>query len=91
MAPLVILSKKAHWTTKYDLKKRPFLGPTSTSHDLAFLMVNQAEINVGDMVLDPFVGTGSILISCSAVGATAFGSDIDSRVLQGYKVGKKAI
>jgi tRNA G10 N-methylase Trm11 len=26
---------------KYDLKKRPYLGPTSTDHQLAFLMANQ--------------------------------------------------
>ena len=26
---------------KYDLKKRPYLGPTSTDHELAFLMANQ--------------------------------------------------
>jgi len=26
--------------SKYDLKQRPYLGPTSTSHDLAFLMAN---------------------------------------------------
>jgi len=25
---------------KYDLKKRPYLGPTSTDHQLAFLMAN---------------------------------------------------
>ena len=24
----------------YDLKKRPYLGPTSTDHELAFLMAN---------------------------------------------------
>lgn len=27
---------------KYSLKKRPYLGPTSTDHELAFLMANQA-------------------------------------------------
>lgn len=25
---------------KFDLKKRPYLGPTSTDHELAFLMAN---------------------------------------------------
>ena len=28
-----------HW--KFDLKKRPYLGPTSTDSQLAFLMANQ--------------------------------------------------
>lgn len=45
---------------KYDLKKRPYLGPTSTDHELAFLMANQGQIKQGDFVYDPFAGTGSI-------------------------------
>ncbi|CAI2370942.1 unnamed protein product [Moneuplotes crassus] len=80
----------SNFYAKYDLKARPYLGPTSTSHELAFLMANQAELKEGDLVFDPFVGTGSILIACSALKAFCFGSDIDLRVLQGYSVGKKA-
>lgn len=53
-------------------------------------MVNQAEIDIGSMVYDPFVGTGSILIACSEVGGYCFGSDIDMRVLKGFKVGRKS-
>ncbi|CAI2370842.1 unnamed protein product [Moneuplotes crassus] len=83
-------NNKSNFYAKYDLKARPYLGPTSTSHELAFLMANQAELKEGDLVFDPFVGTGSILIACSALKAFCFGSDIDLRVLQGYSVGKKA-
>lgn len=83
-------TNKSNYYAKYDLKARPYLGPTSTSHELAFLMANQAELKEGDLVLDPFAGTGSILVACSALGAFCFGSDIDLRVLQGYSVGKKA-
>jgi tRNA (guanine10-N2)-methyltransferase len=49
---------------KYDLKKRPYLGPTSTDHQLAFLMANQGQIQPGDFVYDPFAGTGSIVMAC---------------------------
>ena len=83
-------NNKSNFYAKYDLKARPYLGPTSTSHELAFLMANQAELQEGDLVFDPFVGTGSILIACSALKAMCFGADIDLRVLQGYKVGKKS-
>ena len=69
--------QKQSFFMKYHLRDRPYLGPTSTSHDLAFLMANQAEIKPGSLVIDPFVGTGSILIACSALGAECFGSDID--------------
>lgn len=35
------------------------------------------------MVLDPFVGTGSILVACANFGAFTVGTDIDTRVLKG--------
>ena len=31
--------------SKFSLRKRPFLGPTSTDAELAFLMANQAHVN----------------------------------------------
>ena len=49
--------------TRYNLKQRPYLGPTSTDHELAFLMVNQAHVCAGDYVYDPFCGTGSIAVA----------------------------
>lgn len=49
----------------YDLKQRPYLGPTSTDHSLAFLMANQGQVKEHDFVYDPFVGTGSIAVACS--------------------------
>ena len=55
--------KQQTFYTRYDLKKRPYLGPTSTDHELAFLMANQAQITPGDLVYDPFVGTGSIAVA----------------------------
>ena len=53
-------------------------------------MANQAEVKEGDLVYDPFVGTGSILVAWTIMKAFWFGSDIDVRVLQGYSVGHKA-
>lgn len=74
--------------TQYSLSKRDYLGPTSTDNDLAFLMVNEALVTEKSIVLDPFVGTGSILVAAQHFGALCFGSDIDMRVLKGLKVGK---
>ena len=53
--------------------------------ELSFLMANQALVDSTSMVLDPFCGTGSLLISTAAFGAMAYGSDIDMRVLRGNK------
>lgn len=68
---------------KYSLKTRPFIGPTSTDAELAFLMANQGLVRPGSLVIDPFVGTGSILVSLAHFGANCMGTDIDIRILRG--------
>jgi tRNA (guanine10-N2)-methyltransferase len=71
----------------YTLKQRIYIGPTSTDHQLAFLMANQAQIKEGDIVYDPFMGTASILVACAHFGAFCVGSDLDIRVIRGDGVG----
>ena len=39
------------------------------------------------MVLDPFCGTGGLMVPAAYFGATVFGSDIDARVIHGIGVG----
>lgn len=56
--------------------------------ELALLMVNQGKVRQDSLVLDPFVGTGGILIAASHFGAICFGGDIDIRVLKGLGVGR---
>ena len=50
--------------------------------------VECAELQVqrGCLVLDPFVGTGSMLVAAAAVGAITLGADIDMRVIRIGKV-----
>ncbi|GAB5356871.1 hypothetical protein AAMO2058_000325700 [Amorphochlora amoebiformis] len=62
---------------KYSLKTRPFIGPTSTCSELAFLMANQAQVKAGSVVFDPFVGTASLLVAASHFGAICVGNDLD--------------
>jgi len=73
---------------QYDLKNRIYLGPTSTDHSLSFLMCNQGAAKEASLVLDPFVGSGSLLIPPSHYGALCFGGDLDPRVLHGLGVGR---
>jgi tRNA (guanine10-N2)-methyltransferase len=51
--------------------------------ELSFIMSNLAQVEKGSFVFDPFVGTGSILLSCALRGAYCMGTDIDLRVLRG--------
>ena len=68
---------------KFNLKHRKFLGPTSMDAELSFVMTNFGQVSKGSVVFDPFVGTGSILLSCALRGAYCVGTDIDIRVLKG--------
>mmetsp|Transcript_29412 Transcript_29412/g.113878 ORF Transcript_29412/g.113878 Transcript_29412/m.113878 type:complete len:465 (-) Transcript_29412:810-2204(-) len=71
------------FASSYTLKKRNYIGTTSMDAELSFIMANQAVVKPGTLVMDPFVGTGSIIISASAFGAEVIGSDIDMNVLRG--------
>mmetsp|Transcript_9637 Transcript_9637/g.10989 ORF Transcript_9637/g.10989 Transcript_9637/m.10989 type:complete len:540 (-) Transcript_9637:427-2046(-) len=68
---------------QYSLKRRAYLGPTSMDAELSFIMTNFGQVEKGKCVIDPFVGTGSILLSCAIRGAYCSGTDIDIRVLRG--------
>lgn len=68
---------------QYSLKKRSYLGPTSMDAELSFIMTNLGQVEKGSFVMDPFVGTGSILLSSAIRGAYCMGTDIDLRVLRG--------
>ena len=47
----------------------------------AHLCANAAHIEAGQTVLDPFCGTGSLLIAAAHLGAEVVGSDIDADCL----------
>ncbi|KAI5630926.1 putative RNA methylase family UPF0020 domain-containing protein [Phthorimaea operculella] len=53
----------------YSLKKRQFIGNTSMDAQLAIIMANQAKVQPGDLVYDPFVGSGSLLVASAHFGS----------------------
>lgn len=67
----------------YALPKRTYVGPTSLDAALSFLMANIAHVREGTYVMDPFVGTGGILVASAHFGAVTLGMDIDMRILKG--------
>ncbi|GFR46055.1 hypothetical protein Agub_g7525 [Astrephomene gubernaculifera] len=72
---------------RYSLRRRRYLGPTSMDAEMAFLMCNQAKVRPGQLVLDPYAGTGSILVAAAHYGAQVLGTDIDIKVIREGKVG----
>ncbi|KAI8904005.1 S-adenosyl-L-methionine-dependent methyltransferase [Gorgonomyces haynaldii] len=69
--------------SKYDLKKRQYLGTTSMDAELSLVCANMALAKQGSLIIDPFVGTGSFLVCCSHFGALTVGADIDGRQIRG--------
>lgn len=67
----------------YDLKKRPYKGTTSFESELSLISCNIAQVKPGDIMYDPFVGTGSFLVAGGYYGALVMGSDIDGRMIRG--------
>jgi len=65
------------------LRKRPFFHPTAMPAKLARCMVNLARPKVGDLVVDPFCGTASILVEASLIGCRVVGFDVQSRMVRG--------
>ncbi|MBZ9571312.1 TIGR01177 family methyltransferase [Methanobrevibacter sp. TMH8] len=63
--------------------KRPFFYPGSMSPKLARCMVNLSHIKEGQLMLDPFCGTGGILIEGGMIGAKLIGSDINWNMKNG--------
>ena len=63
--------------------RRPFFHPAAMMPKLARCMVNLARARPGELVLDPFCGTGSILVEAALIGCRAVGADISTRMAFG--------
>ncbi|MCX8173457.1 MAG: methyltransferase domain-containing protein [Thermoplasmata archaeon] len=64
-------------------RSRPFFMPISLHPKVARAMVNLAEVRDGTVVLDPFCGTGGILIEAGLLGARVLGNDIREDIIAG--------
>jgi tRNA (guanine10-N2)-dimethyltransferase len=64
-------------------RKKPFFHPSAMQAKLARCMVNLAEPRAGELVLDPFCGTGTMLIEAALVDCRAVGLDVQRRMVRG--------
>lgn len=92
----VLLSEKVHLfiadheidRKQFDRRKvaeRPFFSPISLHPRYARALINLTEVRRGDTVLDPFCGTGGIVLEAAMMGMKAIGSDIDPEMVEGCK------
>jgi tRNA G10 N-methylase Trm11 len=71
---------------QYRDESRPFISKEiSTSPKVCRTLLNLAGARPGDTVLDPFCGTGTLLMEAAMLGMKCIGVDIDGDQVQGTK------
>lgn len=76
----------------YDTRnpgKREFFHPGVMMPRMARTLINLACAHAGDLVLDPFCGTGGILIEGELLGMQTVGSDFDPFMIRGSRINAK--
>jgi len=64
-------------------RSRAFFHPSAIFPKLSRALVNLSGVREGGILLDPFAGTGSILLEAFIVGALPVGIDVSSRMVRG--------
>jgi tRNA (guanine10-N2)-dimethyltransferase len=64
-------------------RKRPFFHPSSVPAKLARCMVNLTKPKMGNLLLDPFCGTGSFLMEAGMLGCRILGIDAQRKMVAG--------
>ncbi len=64
-------------------KRRSYVHPVALDQKLSRLMVNLTMAKENDLLLDPFCGTGSILIEASHMNLRTLGGDISGKMCYG--------
>lgn len=66
-------------------RKKPFFHPSAMPSKLARCMVNLAHAKAGKLVLDPFCGTGSVMVEAALINCRVLGLDVQRRMAQGCR------
>ncbi len=64
---------------------RAYFHPAAMFPKISRCIVNLTRVHPGGILLDPFVGTGSILLEADIVGARALGIDVSRKMARGAK------
>jgi tRNA (guanine10-N2)-dimethyltransferase len=78
------LSMRQGWATRRP-RSRAFFHPSAIFPKLSRALVNLSGVQPGDAFLDPFCGTGSLLIEASIIGAEPVGIDIARKMVRGAR------
>ena len=84
----IFISQKSIDRSSFELRKvaeRPFFSPVSLHPRYARALVNLTRAKRGQRLLDPFCGTGGILLEAASIGLRVSGSDISPEMVEGAK------
>lgn len=89
-APELFLARKIRDISRSEFEKRkpqnrPYFAPVSLHPRLARCLVNLAGLDDNQAVLDPFCGTGGLLLEAGLMGIPIIGSDVDPQMVAGTK------
>lgn len=70
---------------KRKVGERPFFSPISLHPKYARALINLTGVKRGGTVLDPFCGTGGIVIEAAEMGMRAIASDFDPEMIDGCR------
>jgi len=98
----VIVGEKAHIgeeivevdRTQYEKRKNrflPFNSPISIHPRLARTLINMTAKSNTCNILDPFCGTGTLLIESALMGMDAHGSDLSEKMIEGSRTNLKQL
>ncbi|MCL1984030.1 MAG: RsmD family RNA methyltransferase [Methanomassiliicoccaceae archaeon] len=68
---------------KRKVAERPFFSPISIHPKFARASINLTCVKKGDTVLDPFCGTGGIIMEAASMGMRVIASDLDECMVTG--------
>ncbi len=74
--------------TSFEARKpqnRPYFSPVSIHPKFARALVNLSRLKAGDILLDPFCGTGGIMIEAGLIGVEIIGCDLDKNMVKGCR------
>ena len=77
-------SMRQGWVTRRP-RSRAFFHPSAIFPKLSRALVNLSGSQPGEVFLDPFCGTGSLLIEASIIGADPVGIDIARKMVRGAR------
>ncbi|RLI26205.1 MAG: hypothetical protein DRO52_02880 [Candidatus Hecatellales archaeon] len=69
--------------------RKPFSHPSTLQPKFARCMVNLARARRGEILYDPFCGTGTILVEAGLIGVKPVGGDLQARMVKGARLNLK--